>query len=395
MAHLTAQQPPQRKNRVAARARQVDANPAKPRLPKYAQILEELRLEITSGKLTPGEYLPSQNELTSRYGVATGTVRQAIGKLTADGWVKPEKGRGVFVQPPHQRRQHYSVAAAARSLKSRQVGFVIFGDYSAYEPEAQMVLHGAMSVFEKAQRHVQYRIVRDDEHLEENLALFLEGVSAMIITRDVTPKAADMIAAAGVRTVVLDHRTKGVAAEHRFSRVVCSAERSGHLAAQTLTMHGHRHLGLITHIPEQHAYMAEILSGIRRACDEQDLPKPKVLFTGTRDQERAVIESLVTNKELSGIIAINDHPASRLVVELRQAGVNVPERKSVVSIGGLSRAELTEPSLARVNRNYLELGAAAAEVLLSDTSKIIHKTIESRFEAGQTLALAPSLSTES
>src|SRR5688500_9664217 len=89
MTGLTAQRQPG-KRQSAGRARRAGAAiVTKTPLPKYAKILEELRLEITSGKLTPGEYLPSQNELTSRYGVATGTVRQAISKLTADGWVKP------------------------------------------------------------------------------------------------------------------------------------------------------------------------------------------------------------------------------------------------------------------------------------------------------------------
>ena len=53
--------------------------------PLHVQIADELRRQIGVGKLRPGDLLPSENELMTRYGVARGTVRQALAALRADG----------------------------------------------------------------------------------------------------------------------------------------------------------------------------------------------------------------------------------------------------------------------------------------------------------------------
>ncbi|REF36230.1 regulatory GntR family protein [Thermasporomyces composti] len=73
--------------------------------PVYKQIADLLRSSIERGELRPGERLPSETELIKRFGVAQGTVRQAVGLLRSEGVVIAEHGRGVFVRSrPRLRR---------------------------------------------------------------------------------------------------------------------------------------------------------------------------------------------------------------------------------------------------------------------------------------------------
>lgn len=76
-------------------------DPTDPRSPSR-QIADELRDEITSGRLAPGDKLPSESALVGRFGTAPQTARQAVALLKAEGLVVSERGRGVFVkkQPP-------------------------------------------------------------------------------------------------------------------------------------------------------------------------------------------------------------------------------------------------------------------------------------------------------
>lgn len=84
-----------------------DLDPSDAR-PVYRRIADALREAIESGDLAPGDKLPSESELMSRYGVAGGTVRQAIGVLRGEGVVIAEHGRGVFVRSrPRIRRLSY------------------------------------------------------------------------------------------------------------------------------------------------------------------------------------------------------------------------------------------------------------------------------------------------
>ena len=65
--------------------------------PIYKIIEQDLRVSILEGKLKQGDLIPSETELSAKYGVARMTVRQAINNLLVDGYIYRHKGRGTFV----------------------------------------------------------------------------------------------------------------------------------------------------------------------------------------------------------------------------------------------------------------------------------------------------------
>ena len=65
--------------------------------PLYRQIAEELREQIESGKLKPGQQLRTEFELREHYGASRNTVRDAIKWLTTLGLVESRPGSGTFV----------------------------------------------------------------------------------------------------------------------------------------------------------------------------------------------------------------------------------------------------------------------------------------------------------
>ena len=64
--------------------------------PKYFSLMEQLRNDIVSGAIRPGEKLPSENELSQRYSLSRHTVRKALGILEQDGYVEAFHGRGTY-----------------------------------------------------------------------------------------------------------------------------------------------------------------------------------------------------------------------------------------------------------------------------------------------------------
>jgi DNA-binding GntR family transcriptional regulator len=63
----------------------------------YRRIAEDLRQQITSGELAPGQRVPSEAELMRRYGVSRGTARQGLALLEAAGLLRAVHGKGRFV----------------------------------------------------------------------------------------------------------------------------------------------------------------------------------------------------------------------------------------------------------------------------------------------------------
>ncbi len=72
-------------------------DPDDPR-PPYQQVATKLRAAILTGKLAPGERLPTQVELSKTYGVARMTIQQALRLLRDDGLIATRQGSGMFVR---------------------------------------------------------------------------------------------------------------------------------------------------------------------------------------------------------------------------------------------------------------------------------------------------------
>ncbi len=65
--------------------------------PRYQQIAAVLRRRIAAGDYPPGAQLPTEGQLTDEFAVSRITVRGALDRLTAEGLLRRERGRGTFV----------------------------------------------------------------------------------------------------------------------------------------------------------------------------------------------------------------------------------------------------------------------------------------------------------
>src|SRR5215469_9613155 len=65
--------------------------------PMYRQIAEDLRQQIESGGLEPGQQLRTELELREHYSASRNTIRDAIKWLTNLGLVVTKPGQGTFV----------------------------------------------------------------------------------------------------------------------------------------------------------------------------------------------------------------------------------------------------------------------------------------------------------
>lgn len=67
--------------------------------PIYMQLARNLREQIASGDIDPGNALPSERNLSDLTGMSRVTIRKAIGKLIEEGLLFRKHGSGTFVAP--------------------------------------------------------------------------------------------------------------------------------------------------------------------------------------------------------------------------------------------------------------------------------------------------------
>ncbi len=68
--------------------------------PLYEQLIDIIKQGISSGRLIPGDLLPSESEFCERYGISRSTIRQAFSELEEQGLVVRMRGKGSFVSQP-------------------------------------------------------------------------------------------------------------------------------------------------------------------------------------------------------------------------------------------------------------------------------------------------------
>ena len=65
---------------------------------RYGQIAAQLQQKIVTGEWSPGMAIPAESALAGEFGIALGTIRQAIAVLVQQGLLERVQGKGTYVR---------------------------------------------------------------------------------------------------------------------------------------------------------------------------------------------------------------------------------------------------------------------------------------------------------
>lgn len=112
-----------------------------PNLPIFQQISDQVRRQIASGNLRPGDHLPTVRRLSAKLGVSPGTIVKAYLQLEQEGIVTARRGGGTIVARP--------VASTISSYRQQRLDAIIHQStlellslgYTPEELETTFLLH--------------------------------------------------------------------------------------------------------------------------------------------------------------------------------------------------------------------------------------------------------------
>jgi GntR family transcriptional regulator len=113
-------------------------------LPRYYQLANILREQISNGKLEPHQPIPSERQLETIYSVSRTTIRQAIDLLVRQGFLYREHGRGTFVSPQKLQKGISELTSFTEDMKQR--GLV---------PGQKILEIGMVQAPEKVRQHLE------------------------------------------------------------------------------------------------------------------------------------------------------------------------------------------------------------------------------------------------
>jgi GntR family transcriptional regulator len=124
-------------------------------VPLHSQIRSELLSEIRSGRFRPGDQIPTEPELISRFNVSRTTVRRALRDLEAMGLIDRQSGRGSFVREPRLEQE-----------LERLTGFVEDMRALGLSPSAKVVTIERVAASREVAEHLHLGLGEQAIHIE-------------------------------------------------------------------------------------------------------------------------------------------------------------------------------------------------------------------------------------
>ena len=325
---------------------------------KYQIVSSWIGAGIESGRILPGDKLPSESELIRRFGVSRNSVRQAINELALEGLVETHQGMGTFCTKNSAQRT-MNVA-----LVCLRIGSYIF----------PRIIQGCNRVLQKNGYTLQLNESWYDLAEEKRVLLGLQrkGVDGLILIPVNDGRFATnaslvrALEAGGLAVVLLDNEYAG----YDFTSVVLEDFAGGVAGARHLWSVGHREIGVlyssnyrpkilrkdgVLHFLSSHG--ADVRDEWIVGIDGQSSPFK------TYGQIRALFRQGISLP--TAVICSSDDEAIMLMYQARQHGIRVPADLSIVSFDNSHLSKVSQPRLTSVDHPSEYMGELAATMLLN------------------------------
>ncbi len=366
-----------------------DLHPSKRTMPKYERLKDHILDEFHSGRLQPGDALPTEADLAVQMQVARSTVRKALSSLDSDGFINRIRGKGTFVRNDAKQRLSRGLGLMALIMPESSAG---------HYPSLQ-------EGFERAAAETHSQVIvsttGNDTTRQGNaiLQLMSKEVAGVAIVPTMTPTPEfqiEMLKKQGIPVVFCHRRVPGV----RAPLVSIPFLEVGHMAGRELVRRGHRRVAMFYSLPVSkhmlpvHGHMASPSGidygvGLREVLRQSggDLPEEFILSvdTNTLDLGTQEKEAWPKIKELfsrpdrpTAIMTSFDSIGEIVYLALERLGLRIPEDVSVISFGSKERQGAITRRLNSVVVDGTDVGRQAARLIneMCCGQRAVHDTEE-------------------
>ncbi len=362
-------------------------------IPKHERLRVYLLQELRSGRLKPGDALPTELALAASSEVSRNTVRHALAELERNGLIRRVRGSGTFVHESAMERLNSGLDIFALVIPDTRGGF--YPSLQRGFHTAANELHNQVIVCDTSND-----LFRQADSLLQLMDKRVAGVALVPTTVPPTPAhQLRPLHERGIPIVFCHRRVEGIQAP----LVSFSAREVGRRAATAMLGKGHRRAAFFAF--QRAGLGSQYEAGLRAGLSEGggELPEDFVRYDDSAQLTPAHDEFLKRN--LGEMLSRADRPTvlfcpfdsqtESVYLILNQMNVRVPEELSLISFGGTWRDGALTRRMAAVTVDEEELGRQAARLLdqmrrrekqLNDQTEI---TMPLSWSAGETLGPVP------
>jgi len=325
-------------------------------LPKYRQILDKLRSDIQAGRFKPGDRLPSEADLGSKFDVSRLTIQRVLKELQIEDLIERRAGSGTYVRKKAE-------------LTGHLFGLLIpgLGETEIFEPMCQGMAKAGRSgghallwgdtAYGSAGREHQARQLCAD-YIERRVSgVFFAPIEFIPDKDEVNLSIAQSLSAAGIPIVLLDRCIKTYPERSCFDLVGIDNRRTGCRLTCHLLSQGCSKLVFFDR-PYSAPTVAARARGFRDA-----VPDGEIVEGDPSDRE--FLRDMMERRQPDGIVCANDATAANLMQTLDGIGYSVPESVRIVGCDDVRYASLLTVPLTTMRQPCMEMGEMAIHLMLS------------------------------
>ena len=325
---------------------------------KCSKLMQDLKGQIMSGKLRPGDKLPSENVLSDVYGISRQTVRKAIEMLHNEGFVYAEHGRGTFCSEMIKREgTSKNVAVVMTYLSDYIFPYVIRGIDEVLDQEEY-------TIFLKSthnSRKMEAKCL--EELMKKNIdGLIMEPSKSQIACK--SRELFEMLDNYHVPYVFIQGIYHGMEDK---PYVLLNDCKGGYLITNHLISLGHKRIVGIFKADDRQGQ--ERHKGYVNALQEAGIMYDPglVIWFHTEDRQtlpHEMICDLAEKEEFDAVVSYNDKIAIEVIQTLEDKKIKIPEDVSVTGFDDSVFGKNFRVPLTTIKHPQEKLGEEAAKLLL-------------------------------
>ncbi len=306
--------------------------------PKYLQVANGIKKIILSQGLSDDSALPSHSELVKRFDVSQGTIRQSLGFLAKTGWVRSQRGKGVFVNtiPACERREF---------LGNGAVGLLVVGG-GLDTIVRRMIIDEVACVVGGLGKDMRIQNIQPDSTDFSQLKNFLTEIDSVALYGNVSKELILLLKQHNIRIAVIGHVPSDGAELEGVAYFRADMVMAGRLAGTVLNAYGHKKISLV--IKSASSYSEFIQKGLCGACQSGGLELPAIYRCEDMEDLQSVAAELSSRPDMTGLV-IDGGSCSRGLLDIFSgSGIKVPQDKSMMVIADGHVAEVQPSRFSKI-----------------------------------------------
>ncbi|MCF7944915.1 MAG: GntR family transcriptional regulator [Spirochaetia bacterium] len=329
---------------------------------KYQTISNEIRNDIRSGKLHPGEKLGTERELSESYNVSRPTVTRALNDLAHEGLIERRAGSGSFVSPPQNDGKKLTFCLFVPGYGHGTIFDSVCSCIADQTDKSGFALiWGGMNVRGKTKENLVRAVRRCVSYGVDGV--FLQPAELLHEKDKINRETILMLEENGIPVILLDADYVPFPERSGLDIVGIDNTRAAWIAARHLIRQGSERIDFVGK-PYTASTLERRMYGCRLALLEASIcPKREwehFLFPDSKEDVQKLYDSGARD-----IICVNDETAAELIITLEELGISVPEDVRIIGFDDVKFARLARVPLTTISQPCEEIGVAAVNAMMN------------------------------